>query len=77
MAGETPTMKLTAGEAEFWKECYLAALTGLSNAQNRSAPSTLAESSGKIADAAVEEVRRRASESGDPDYEISVFGRRR
>ena len=77
MPRETPTTKLSAAEAEFWKQCFLAALTGLSGSQAHSAPSTVAESSGKFADAAVKEVRRRAAEAGDPDYAISVFGGRR
>jgi len=61
----------------FWRQCFIAALTGVAGAQATRETSSdpelirkLAETAGKIADAAAEEARRRLIE---PEFRVLFF----
>ena len=61
----------------FWSQCFLAALTGVAGAQATRETSSdqelirkIAETAGKIADAAAEEARRRVIE---PEFRMLFF----
>ena len=67
-------------DIEFWRRCYIAALTGVAGAQASRETSSdpelvrkIAETAGKLADAAAEEARRRVIE---PEFSMLFFPER-
>jgi hypothetical protein len=64
-------------DIQFWRQCYIAALTGVAGAQASRETSSdqelirkIAETAAKIADAAAEEARRRVIE---PEFRMLFF----